>query len=894
MKQGSSSARKFSRRQVLRAGAAVGVGSLFGDRVVTAQAQRRPAAGAKPLYYVDGYHGGIDGHMPPASLKNVMDGLEKYPGWKVSFEIEPYSWAAFEKSDPESIKRLGNFLADKTAAARVELVSGAYGQTYAWNISGESNIRQLVYGGREIAAVFPDVKVDTYAVQEPCWTSCLPQLLRSLGYKRAVLKNSTCWGGYYGPTIDADLIEWTGPDGTSIPAAPRYALEGLVGPATIESSQPGEGFLARCEKAGIENPAGTILQDMGWPGRPWRLGIAASIANSMKHVTWREYVATIASPATKKWEASQEDLRVGLAWGSTIVQRIAQNVRRCENLIIMAEKLASVAGVLKGMKYPMEELDLAWKDLMFCQHHDVWIVPYNRRRGGAWASEVEERIARVEEICGGVINSAVGVGGALMGTWSAAADSSVRVWNTSGFSRRDVVEIPLSGDGQRSISDSKGNVRASQIVMNGAGKSALLADVEVPATGYATVQVKTTEGKPSGAPVEGAASVRSEADGAVILQNELLTLKVDPTRGGRISSLVLRENNWEFVDGASHRSFHELRGYFAKEGQFLSSAEAPATISIEESGPVRGTVRIDGKIGPYAFVTRVSVTARSPRIDFSTTFDFPVDAPPFARPNRPQTFRIGEPWEPRKDVTRSDRRPMYDSSYKLQALFPAKLKSPVLDKNAPFAVERSKLKDTTFNSWGTLQHNVILNWVDLLESDSSAGLAVFSDHTTAYSLTPKEPLGLVCCYAGLGTWFDYALGRKPVLRYAVVPHAGNWEKAGLWRELERWSQPLVASAAGESKKEEGAFSFVEAVNTDVHITSLHEDKGQILLRLFNATAASIDASIRVPGTIKSTHLVELDGRLVNDLPLTPVDVAQKSFTVSMPRFAVRTVRLVRT
>jgi len=160
--------------------------------------------------------------------------------------------------------------------------------------------------------------VDTYAVQEPCWTNCLPGLLKSLGYQRAVLKNSTCWGGYHGPTIDADLIHWSGPDGTSLPAVPRYAGEGLIGPATIESSQPGAGFMEQSHKAGIENPAGTILQDMGWPGRPWRLGIAPDIANSMRHVTWREYVDTLASPPTKKWEASQEDLRVGLAWGATI------------------------------------------------------------------------------------------------------------------------------------------------------------------------------------------------------------------------------------------------------------------------------------------------------------------------------------------------------------------------------------------------------------------------------------------------------------------------------------------------------------------------------------------------------------------------------------------------
>jgi len=133
------------------------------------------------------------------------------------------------------------------------------------------------------------------------------------------------------------------------------------------------------------------------------------------------------------------------------------------------------------------------------------------------------------------------------------------------------------------------------------------------------------------------------------------------------------------------------------------------------------------------------------------------------------------------------------ATYKLQALFPVAMKNPVLDKNAPFAVCRSGLKDTTFNSWATLQHNVILNWVDVSEADGSAGLAVMSDHTTAYSFKAGEPLGLVCCYAGPGTWFDYALGRTPEISYALIPHSGNWDKANLWRHQADWSEPLVST-----------------------------------------------------------------------------------------------------
>ena len=71
---------------------------------------------------------------------------------------------------------------------------------------------------------------------------------------------------------------------------------------------------------------------------------------------------------------------------------------------------------------------------------------------------------------------------------------------------------------------------------------------------------------------------------------------------------------------------------------------------------------------------------------------------------------------------------------------------------------------------------MILNWVDLLEEDGAAGMAVMTDHTTSYSLTPDEPLGLVMGYAGVGIWHDFGAGRVPLISYSIIPHAGDWQR----------------------------------------------------------------------------------------------------------------------
>ena len=845
--------------------------------------------------------------MPPDSLRNVLDGLGKFPHWKVTFEIEPYSWAVFANSDPQSIERLKRFLADATPAGRVEIVSGAYGQPYMWNASGESIVRHIAYGLAELRAAFPGVSVDTYAVQEPCWTSCLPQVLRSFGYRRAVLKNSTCWGGYHAPMLDADTVHWVGPDGTRITAVPRYAVEQLIPPATTSAAQPSAAFIDRCAAAEIEHPAGTTLQDMGWPGRPWHFGMDADAVRSLRQVTWREYVETVASSPRKEWRASQEDLRVGLPWGGSVLQRIAQVVRSSEGRLVRAEKIASMAFARVGRPFPADALKQAWKHLLWSQHHDVWIVSQNRHGDGTWATAADAKHGLIEKTCNQVTGESAAAMAAPAGRTGldASPGQSVRVFNTVGFRRRDLASVELPAGEKFRVVDARGEEVLSQTVPAGSGGSgasaaALVFPADVPGLGYATYRITPADAGKRPAS-DGPARAVTKADGTIVLETDLFAIAIDPARGGRISSLFAKDLDREFVDAAGPRSFGEFRGYFPGEGRWLTNTYAPAEISLLERGPLRVTAAIRGRIGPWPFVTHLSAAAGQRRIDFLTTFEFPPDAPPPGgggrRPEPPQQqiqqqqrFRVGEPWEPGRDATRSDRRPFYDSSFKLQALFPAKLRSPALDKNAPYDVCRSTLADTRFGAWDAIKHNLIFNWVDLLEDGGAAGLAVMTDHATAYSLTPGEPLGVVMCYAGPGIWHDYGLGRAPRVSYSVVPHAGDWAKAQLWRELARRSEPLVTERCAAPPKDDVEWSLLDASEGGFEVSTSFVEDGHVFVRIFNAEGDSAPRGIRLDGRVRRVELVELDGRPIEELQLQREAGGRAVVTVAMARFAVRTLR----
>ena len=385
-----------------------------------AQPTMRPDT-ARAAYFIDGYHGGIYGHLPSWQTKFMVDKLAQYPDWKINLELEPESWDTIRVNDPVSYAAFQALFADQSSKGRIEYVNPNYGQSYLYNISGESVIRQFYYGMKKLREHFPTAEFRTYSSEEPCFTSALPQILRSYGFTYASLKNpNTCWGGYtraYG----GELVNWIGPDGSSILTSPRYEVEALKPRSiweTIASSNSRE-YIRKSFAYGIRHPIGMCLQDAGWAFGPWLKGanvVAAdgsgtsgsdshptgsavpggnsssddnSVYTPTVYQTWKGYFANVSNgKADKDWKFSQEDVLVGLMWGAQVLQRIAREVRTSENTILQAEKLAALAAVWQGAAWPETTFDAAWRTLLLSQHHDCWIVPYNGKNGDTWADKV--------------------------------------------------------------------------------------------------------------------------------------------------------------------------------------------------------------------------------------------------------------------------------------------------------------------------------------------------------------------------------------------------------------------------------------------------------------------------------------------------------------------------
>ena len=101
-------------------------------------------------YYVDGYHGGIRGHMPLGSWRDILNAMRQFPSWKVSLDIEPETFGYLRQIDPEAFHEIGRYLDDTGPGARMEISGATYQQPFMWLFGGESMMRRTGWSPRSL------------------------------------------------------------------------------------------------------------------------------------------------------------------------------------------------------------------------------------------------------------------------------------------------------------------------------------------------------------------------------------------------------------------------------------------------------------------------------------------------------------------------------------------------------------------------------------------------------------------------------------------------------------------------------------------------------------------------------------------------------------------------
>ncbi len=831
---------------------------------------------AQQAYFIDGYHGGIYGHYPKQYTKFITSTLEENPAWKINLEIEPETWDTVQVNEPENYALFKKYFNDdQSVASRLEYVNPAYGQSYFYNINGESIIRQFQYGIKKLKQHFPNAVFTSYSSEEPCFTSALPQILTSLGFKYASLKNpNTCWGGYT-RAFGGESVNWVGPDGTKIVTVPRYAVEALDMHSTWQTiaSNNSAHYIDAAFQYGIANPIGMCLQDAGWKNGPW---LGKRKTNQTTYTTWRNYLSNVVTKKpVENWNFSQEDVQVSLVWGAQVLQKIAKEVRVSENKIGRAEKLAAMAKVYADLPVNNIEFDEAWRGLMLAQHHDCWIVPYNGRKGNTWIDKVQAWTNTADQIADESIGKSM-----LALTSNDVKDKwFIRVFNTGAAIRTELVQIPLPENfdpAKNGIADASGKQVATQVLKNN-GETYLLIKATVPSMGYATYCV---ENKPS--IITKSNSIQLQKDGTYKMESDLYRIIINPLKGGTIKSLVAKAmNNREFVDANNTRNFNEMRGYFFKDNNYFSSADQKAEVKIVANGPQYSCIQVTGNINGNSFIQTIAITQGQPVIDMKVNINWKYGT------------GIGSDYMQAGGYNSEDyHKAFYNDSEKLQTLFPLKLYNQKVYKNAPFDVTTSKLNGTFFSTWDSIKNNVLLNWVDVTDGDGKYGMALFSNHTTSYAHGKDFPLGLTTQYAGIGLWGrNYTLTMPTELHYAIVPHEGLWNSANIWTQNNNWDNPMqVISFQTGNQVKSFSKSLIAVSNKNIEITAVTMEGEDMLVRIFNADDKAGTSTFTFDGVAKNITLEELNGDTREVLKIAEIN-SKATVSVVLSKFGIRTIRL---
>ncbi len=833
-------------------------------------------ATAQEAYFMDGYHGGVYGHYPEGQTAFINKMLKQYPDWSINIEVEPESWDVVKLRDPAAYEEFKQLFEDQSVrTSRIEYVNPSYAQSYFFGTSGESNIRQFSYGIELVRKHFPSAVFTTYSAEEPCFTSSLPYILKSFGFTYASTKNpNTMWGGYTA-AYGGELVNWIGPDGTALLTVPRYACEELQPGSTWQSMAwyNSKAYIQKCLDAGILHPAGMCIQDAawshGWDKGPWLGQDTSRFYTPTHYKTWRNYIANYSMGSTgNNWHFTQEDVLTSLVWGSQVMNKLTQEIRRAENNIVQAEKMAVFAALAGNRRWPKGLIDEGWVKLLLSQHHDCWIVPYNNLHSGrTWAEHVTEWTGVTNQ------NSRVVIGRSLDAIRK-DGQTAVRVYNTLAVDRHETVRVKVPSTWYHAawtVVDQTGQSHPTQLIRE-EGSTWMLFPASVPSFGYATYTIRKGKTTTSNT----LSCVRQNSK--YILESDLYRMVINPQKGGTIESLVAKKlQNKEYVDRHSSWFFNELKGYFGDKGQFLSSADRPATLRIIEQGPLLLHIEIDGFIGEHPFTQTIYLRQGEEKIAMRVRIDWQGNP------------AIGEPGI--AFSAENPRKAFYDDRYKLRVCFPAAISHQQIYKDAPFDVCKSRLENTYFNRWDQIKHTILLHWVDLESNSNDNSLALFTDHTTSYVHGKDHPLALTLQFAGKGLWGrDYIINEPTSIAYSLLPHAGQWDTDRIWSTGERINEPLITTLTHEQVGEVPPQSFFSIQDNAYELVSM-EMKGQDLyIRLFNAQSDHTDKQITCAVNSDQIEWVELSGESIQVTQATKTGNASV-FTARIPRFGIRTLKL---
>jgi len=808
--------------------------------------------------------------MIPRTFWNAIHLAEKYGVVFSQSTAQLYSWV--EEYYPELFDRIR----DLVKRGLWEVVGGSWDEYSPLLISGESLVRQYLYGKRYFMDRFGvDISVawlpDSFGFP---WT--LPQILRKSGLRFFMTHKLKWQVERNNPPIPFPyhIFWWRSPDGSVILA---YHTVGSynedVSEARISSQlevmKAKHGLDILMYVYGRGDHGGGPTEDMVLRA----LDIARRGIFDLRFARAEDFfleAERVIGDGGVAIPIVDDELYVKTHRGTYTTEAIVKvSNRRCENLLLNLERFSSVAYTL-GYRYPYEDIKRLWILLLLNQVHDNLdgtsieqayedgILDYMRirREGSILLDEALKAIAsRID-------TSSIG--------------KALLVFNPLPWVRSDVVEV--EGLDGVSIVDVDG--RPVPIQRDSEKGCLIFVARDVPGLGCRAYSVRDR--------MDGSVESDLKVEGFT-LENSFLKVVVDRSTG-RVLSIYDKIDGLELLDDSRGGNFLEVfvdKPPNAPLGEpawniYLGPGDEPKTVSVEviEKGPVRARIKIAKSFGMSNFTLYVSLYAYTRRVDFE------------ARAYWNEEYRFAK-------IGFS---PSFKTSYATYEIAYGAIQRYAHTFREHPGVEL-EIPSRGWEESDMLKFEVSAHaWVDLSKPDGSFGFTIVNDGRYGFSFD-GETLWISFLRAANRArpllpldWTDRS--SKPWVgehrfRYALYPHKGGWRTLNPARLGMEFNNPLIPVPADLQKGDlPPVYGFMEASPGNIVVTTVKrsEDGGDIIVRLFESTGRMCEAVLRLwftPRDVYETDMIEWD-RYVEP---TRYHVEGSVVRIPMKPFEIKSLRI---
>ncbi|MGI6173026.1 MAG: alpha-mannosidase [Christensenellales bacterium] len=740
------------------------------------------------------------------TFSNALDLMDRYPEFIFAFS-QPQLFAYLEEFYPEVFERVRQRVLD----GRIELVGNAWVEMDTNVPSGESLVRQLLYGRQYYLSRFGKCSRVFWMPDVFGYTWALPQIMKRSGvdyFFTSKLNNNDT------NRFPHSLFLWQGTDGTRILSyLQRLNYNGLLNAATLSQIHALFDQKDVCDTAlmtvGYGDGGGGTTYQMLENGR--RLRNFPGLPKS--EFATSESFFMDAEKAECELPVWNDEMYYEFHRGTYTSQaNTKKNNRKGEFLLRRTEMACAMESAHFGTHYPAEEIGNLWKILLTNQFHDI--LPGSSI--GQVYEDCDASYKKVFEGAEALFSKAVRRLNAELGV----TDRQIAVWNFLGWEHAGEAAARLPG-AFSSLRDAEGNIVPCTATPDG-DETEFRFEARVPALGVSIYTASDEEAPKAGL----CATVRC-------LENAHLRLMLD--EDGNIESLFDKcagrevfagddpSNLLTIFEDIPHReSAWNIDIEYQSRFWTLQKAES---VTLAENSPVRAVVRTVRKFNLSTITQDIVLARDARRVDFVTHVS----------------------WQ------------------ETQRMLKASFRPDVLSQKATYEIQFGAIERPTHwnTSYDRARFEVCCHkWADL--SEGHYGVSLLND--CKYGCDIKDNRMRLTLLRAPN--YPDPVGDKGEhsFVYSIYPHAGDWRTGGTVREAYSLNEPLRAFAGDASAKRSVApFSFAEIDCKNVIIDTIKgaEDGDGIILRAYESEGArgTAKVSLCIPiASVAECNLMEEDER----------------------------------